>query len=96
MKNLLLSLAFLFTLCSTAVAQVEFGLKAGPMLSRTYISSNDDMIGTGFIDGKISFLAGGFVRLPVSPKLGVLAELLYSGKGDESVDLGYLSIPLML
>ena len=96
MKNLLFSLAFLVTICSTAFAQVELGIKAGPMLSRTYVSSSNDMIGTGFLDAKISFLAGGFVRLPISSKLGVQAELLYSSKGDESRDLGYLSIPLML
>jgi len=96
MKNLLFSLAFLSTICSTAYAQVEFGLKAGPMLSRTYISSNNDMIGTGFVDAKLSFLAGGFIRLPIGSQLGLQAELLYSRKGDESRDFGYVSIPLML
>ena len=96
MKNLLFSLAFLLTFCSTAYAQVELGLKAGPMLSRSYVNSSNDMIGTGFIDAKISFLVGGFVRLPISPKLGLQAELLYSRKGDEFRNLDYVSLPLML
>ena len=96
MKNLLFSLAFLSTICSTAFAQVELGIKAGPMLSRSYVNSSNDMIGTGFIDAKISFLVGGFVRLPISPKLGLQAELLYSRKGDEFRNLDYVSLPLML
>ena len=94
MRNLLLSLAFLLTLCSSAFAQVEFGLKAGPMLSRTYVNTGDTI--AGFNDAKISFLAGGFVRLPISPELGLQAELLYSRKGDAPGDLNYISIPLML
>lgn len=95
MKNLLLSLAFLLTFCLTGFAQVELGLKAGPMLSRTYVSSTNDMIGTGFVDAKISFLAGGYIRLPVGSHLGIQAELLFSRKGNEFSNLDYVSLPLM-
>lgn len=94
MKNLLLSSAFILTLCSAAFAQVEFGLKVGPLLSRNYVSVGDTI--AEFSDAKISFLAGGFIRMPIGSGLGIQAELLFSRKGNKSRNFDYVSMPLML
>jgi len=93
MKKIILSLVLLlFT--TIASAQVEFGLKAGPMLTRTYFNVGDTS--TGFNDARVSFVAGAFVGIPLVEKLSLQAEVLYAAKGDANYDQNYIYLPLML
>jgi hypothetical protein len=102
MKNLLLTLAFLFTLCSTVFAQIEFGIKAGPMLSNV-ITQDYDTISFTRPNQRISSVAGFFATIGLSDNLTLQPELLYANKGIGPFDrrfgrtegLHYLNIPVM-
>ena len=95
MKRITFTIAFCTLLSTAAMAQVEWGLKAGPMLSRTHFSLGDTL--TGFSDFQATFVGGGFVRIPLSTKLDLQAELLYSTKGTEAFsEFNYISVPLMV
>jgi len=93
MKKLIFSLVLLTLLSSAAMAQVEFGLKAGAMLSNTKVIDADSLPGT---DAKVSFLMGGFLNIPINDKFGVRPELLYANKGNENYNRHYINLPIML
>ena len=93
MKKIVLPLVLLlFT--TIASAQVEFGIKAGPMLTRTYYNVGDTT--TGFNDARVSFVVGAFVSIPLVKKLSLQTEVLYAAKGDGYYDQNYIYLPLML
>jgi hypothetical protein len=94
MKRILLFTSLFTVITATASAQVTFGLKAGPMLTRTYFNVGDTT--TGFNDARISFVAGAFVGIPLVKKLSLQAEVLYAAKGDANYDQNYIYLPLML
>jgi len=95
MKTTILVGALLLLWVSPATAQVSFGLKAGPMLSRTYFNLGDTL--TGFSDFQATFVGGGFIRVPLSEKFDLQAELLYATKGANAFnEFNYLSVPLMV
>jgi len=87
MKNLFigLTLAFMY-MATTSQAQsskssfwdgLKVGIKAGANYSNVY-----DCQGEAFkADGKVGFVAGGFVEIPITEYVGIHPELLYSQKG---------------
>lgn len=91
-KNFLFILLFI---CASAIvkAQVSFGVKAGYNLSSVKFANEK-------LDSKSFFYAGGLIEYPLSPKVALQGELLYTkigGKmgvelfqlvGNEVVDMG--------
>jgi len=94
MKRIFLLITFIALFSATAPAQVTFGLKAGPMLTRTYYNVGDTT--TGFNDARVSFVVGAFVGIPLVKKLSLQAEVLYAAKGDANYDQNYIYLPVML
>lgn len=94
MKQITLTFAFLMLLFTAAQAQVEFGVKAGGMLSQTSVLDPDSL--SGMTDAKISYLLGGFVNIPISASFSVQPELLYANKGHKNFYQHYLNLPIML
>lgn len=89
------SLFFFFSLLYlTANAQVDLGIKAGPVVSRLHVEIGDSL--SSFSDPQLTFLVGGFMRLNMSDKVSLQTELLYSSKGSSNTRYGYLSLPLMV
>lgn len=92
MKKLLFALAL--AACSLSFAQ-QLGIKGG--LNYTNLANLEDS------SAKIGFNAGVFVHIPLAGKVGFQPELLYTtkgakedGNGDGSIDLEYISLPVML
>ncbi|WP_158850504.1 porin family protein [Algibacter sp. L1A34] len=59
--------------------QIEFGIKGGLNYS-SFIDNNDDDIPADYT-GKIGFHLGGFVKLPISERILIKPELIYSQQG---------------
>lgn len=81
-------------------SKIRFGLKAGINISNIYENS------TGFENNsKLGFMIGGLVQIPVSKKLFIQPELLYSMQGSNAtipeeetklnMKMSYLNIPIM-
>lgn len=59
---------------------LKVGIKAGANYSNVY-----DSQGEAFqADGKVGFVAGGFLEIPITEYVGIHPELLYSQKGFEA------------
>lgn len=100
MKNFLIAVLFFNLLVSTvAVAQVQLGVKAGPILASAATESSSSVFSSS---AKLSYLAGGFLALPFHKRMSLQVELLYVNKGSGSVtnevrsNLHYLNIPVLL
>jgi Outer membrane protein beta-barrel domain len=88
--------------CAAASAQLKFGIKAGANFSNV---RGSDAEGN---KGKTGFYAGALAEYPITEKLAVKPELLYSLQGakavDENegvvteakVDLSYITLPVMV
>ncbi|MEK6481781.1 porin family protein [Catalinimonas sp. 4WD22] len=94
MKKLIFSFVLLVFLSSAAMAQVQFGLKAGAMWSNTVLVEPDSL--SGSYDAKISYLLGGFMTIPISSKFNVQPEVFYASKGDQYTNRHYINLPVML
>jgi len=99
-KILLASMALL--LCAAASAQLKFGVKAGANFSNV---RGSDVEGN---KGKTGYYAGAFAEYPITEKLAVKPELVYSLQGakaveeyegvvtEAKVDLSYITLPVMV
>ena len=87
MKKLFLGIAIAAS--SLTFAQ-QFGAKAGLNVSNL---SNSDL------NSKAGFYAGVFMNAPLSSQFNIQPELLYNGlgakKGDNKLNLDYISVPVM-
>ena len=102
MKRIFIITSLCTFLSLVASAQVEFGIKAGPMLSNI-VTRDLDTLNFDRPDPKVSYLLGAFVSIAVADKLSLQGELLYANKGrgrieedDLSNSLHYLSLPVLL
>ena len=106
MKNNYLILFLLFGFLTTnAQNKIRFGLKAG--LNISTLTVRDENI-SGEIGSKFGFNAGGFLACPISEKVEIHPELLYSNQGykfegtsfnvryKEKANIDYIALPLML
>ena len=80
---------------SVAVAQTNFGLKAGYNSASVQVSNSEDW------ESKSGFHAGGLAHIHVSEHFAVQPELVFSMQGgkiadDNSLNLNYLNVPVML
>jgi hypothetical protein len=88
----------LFTLLIShaVLAQVSFGVKAGPNFS--WMKMETDSLG-GSDKGKPGFHAGGFVVIRLSDKFSLASELVYSNQGlqnkDYKLHFDYLTLPFL-
>lgn len=101
MKKILMIVAVMALVATTASAQTTFGVKAGVNFASV---TGDD--GEG-LDGRTSMVFGGFAKFQLTEKFAFRPELLYSMQGasgseeeegvnvDLTVKLDYLNIPLM-
>lgn len=78
MKKILLIVAVMALVATTASAQTTFGVKAGVNFAGL---GGDDFDGT---DGRTSMVFGGFAKFQVSEKFAFQPELLYSMQGATS------------
>mgnify|MGYP001060452550 CR=1 FL=1 len=102
MKRIFIITSLCTFLSLVASAQVEFGIKAGPMLANI-VTRDLDTLDFDNTDPKVSYLLGAFVSIAVADKFSLQAELLYANKGrgrieedDLSNSLHYLSLPVLL
>ena len=105
MKNLFLIIAIAVLTVSTSLAQGEFrfGIKGG--LNLASIGGDAYVTGTSGFDSRTSFHIGGLAEIPISDKISVQPEVLYSAQGSKfnfgfstgssDIKLDYLNIPIM-
>ncbi len=102
MKKLLLFTTVAIFAFVNANAQGEFriGFKAGVNIASI---GGDDTFGVGSLGSRTGFHIGGLVEIPITEKISIQPELLYSMKGsnidfssgDTDVKLDYIDIPIM-
>lgn len=100
MKKFTFILLFIFWVSTSLLAQVSVGVKAGGALS----GHATEGLGVGsseFI--KPTYLGGLFVSVPLTEKLSLRPEVLYSRKGNQDnrnfiqrFNLHYINVPVML
>lgn len=106
MKKLFLIVAVAALTVTTSFAQgeVRFGAKGGLNLSS--VGGDAYYSGFGGFDSRTSFHIGALVEIPVSEKISVQPEVLYSSQGSKfdfgflyggsnAVKLDYVNIPIM-
>lgn len=105
MKNLFFIFAITVLAFSTSFAQGELrmGIKGG--LNLASIGGDAYVTGTSGFDSRTSFHLGGLVEIPISDKISVQPEVLYSAQGSKfnfgfttgssDIKLDYLNIPIM-
>jgi hypothetical protein len=79
---------------------LDFGVKGGVNVATVDVSG--DGVAPSF-DSRVGFVAGGFVRMPITPWLAVQGEGLYAEKGARFSDTGidtkliltYLEVPVL-
>tara|TARA_R110002049_G_scaffold28772_5_gene98153 strand:- start:2460 stop:3053 length:594 start_codon:yes stop_codon:yes gene_type:complete len=104
MKKLFLftALCLFLTVSSFAQGVVRFGAKAGLNIA----SIGGDAYVTGFsgFDSRTSFHLGGLVEIPITEKISVQPEVLYSSQGSKfnfgfgsnpDVKLDYINVPIL-
>jgi hypothetical protein len=103
MSRTILTSLFCTFLGTAAYAQIEFGIKAGPMLSNT-ITQDYDTISFERPNPRFSYVLGAFAMIELSEKLTLQPELLYANKGTGAFDqrfdrpegFHYLNLPILL
>ena len=92
-------LAFMVVFPAVATAQAEFGIKAGMNVSDVVMTNYIDPDVESALSLKLGLHAGVYVSGPVSERVGVSGELLYSDKGVKgafrNIHLHYITIPLL-
>ncbi len=99
MRKLVVFAALLFTGTLVNAQDFGFGVKAGINLA----SIGGDAIGSiGGLGSRVSFHVGGVAEIPISEKLSVQPELLYSSQGSDwsfgsinNIKLDYLNLPIL-
>lgn len=96
-------LAFL-TFISANSQDFAFGVKGGVNVSSVSGNTYAGIGGLGSLGSKVSFHVGGLVEIPISEKLAVQPELLYSSQGSnwgfnssgDKLKLDYVNLPVMV
>ena len=102
MKKLLLFTAFAIFAFVNSNAQGEFriGFKAGVNIASI---GGDDTYGVGSLGSRTGFHIGALVEVPITEKISIQPELLYSMKGsnldfssgDTDIKLDYIDVPIL-
>ncbi len=102
MKKLLLFTAVAIFAFVNANAQGEFriGFKGGVNIASV---GGDNTFGVGSFGSRTGFHIGGLVEIPISEKISIQPELLYSMKGsnydfssgDTDIKLDYIDVPIL-
>ena len=101
MKKIVLSLIFIVVVM-TSKAQIQYGAKAGLNIA-TWKGEHADDIGER--ESHLHIHAGVLVNIPITDRINVQPELLYSGEGvkydfyyvdADRQKLGYLNIPVLV
>ena len=100
MKKIIL-LAIVIYLSDIAVAQVQFGVKAGANFSILHTSSPIPEISYKYLPG---FTAGAFMSFPLSGNFFIQPEVVYAGQGtkvktnfeENTTRLQYINVPVVL
>jgi len=104
LKRFLFILVFI-TSSFSAFSQVKFGIKAGGNLTGATFGNVPDNVSVENPTMRLSYHAGGFSVIPVSERLSLLLEVLYSNKGftvDQEgyeyakIHLHYINLPVLL
>jgi hypothetical protein len=106
MKTVFLVIVLSLLIGYSSFSQVRFGLKAGTSFTNVAMHKMPDTFNS---DVQLAYHAGVFGSLPLSERISIGADLLYSNKGYRNYNEGYqypdlyfyerfqyLSIPLML
>lgn len=110
MKKLLLLLVITsFTFSTVSAQDISFGLKAGVNFSKLY---SDDDVYNDMSEGSTGFHLGALVEFPISDKISIQPEFLFSQVGDTFssatigddeiinedtyIKINYFSIPLIV
>ena len=89
MKKIFLATVLVgITTVAFSQAKVEIGLKGGVNMA----SLNGDNLNS---DNVTAFHGGAYALIKIT-KLGIQPEMLFSKRGDDQVDLGYIDIPVMV
>lgn len=102
--SILTALTFL-TFLATNAQEFAFGIKGGVNVAS--LGGGNAYAGIGGLssfDSKVSFHVGGVVEVPISEKIAVQPELLYSSQGSNwdfnssgsSLKLDYVNLPVMV
>ncbi|MBM1105374.1 PorT family protein [Aurantibacter crassamenti] len=101
MRKLSILVAFTFlTIVSVSAQDFAFGVKGG--LNLASIGGNS-YASLGGISSKVGFHIGGVVEIPISEKMAVQPELLYSSQGSKwsyygsgnNLNLDYVNLPVL-
>lgn len=92
-KLFIVAVMAVFSITSINAQEATFGVKGG-MIAGNFAGSSSDGYG-----GKIGFLAGGVVEIPLGNEFFIQPELLFEFKGAKSgnskFNLGYISLPVV-
>ncbi|WP_276168502.1 porin family protein [Zobellia alginiliquefaciens] len=100
MKKVVFLLTAFVTITSTNAQDFGFGVKGGINVASIGGSAYS---GLGSLGTKVSFHLGGVAEIPISDKIAVQPELLYSsqgtnwdyGTGDNNLKLDYINLPIL-
>ena len=100
MKKSVFVLTLFFSVCQLAAQDFGFGVKGG--INVASIGGNT-YTGLGGLTSKVSFHLGGVAQIPISDKIAVQPELLYSsqgsswdlGTGEDNLKLDYVNLPII-
>ncbi|MRI00954.1 outer membrane beta-barrel protein [Kriegella sp. EG-1] len=102
-KQSILAVLIFMTFTITNAQDFAFGVKGG--LNLASIGGNAYTgTGLGGLSSKVSFHVGGVVEIPISEKIAVQPELLYSSQGSswafygasDNLKLDYVNLPVMV
>jgi len=82
MKNLVILICLISFLTNQVIAQdnrnaLQIGIKGGANFANVYDDVGEDFVA----DGKVGFVAGAFVSIPLGSLFGIQPEVLFSQKG---------------
>lgn len=105
MKKLtILTVVAIFTFISGNAQDFAFGVKGGVNVASVGGNAYAGLGGLSSFGSKVSFHVGGLVEIPMSEKLSVQPELLYSSQGSNwafnttgaNLKLDYVNLPVMV
>ena len=100
MKKLVFVLTVFLTVSQLSAQDFGFGVKGGVNIASV---GGNTYSGLGGLGSKVSFHLGGLVEVPISDKLAVQPELLYSSQGTkwnfassgDNLKLDYVNLPIL-
>ncbi|MFC4095949.1 porin family protein [Euzebyella saccharophila] len=100
MKNLLFVCFLILGSIHLSAQDFGFGVKAGVNISNL---GGDYYVGLGSLGSRVAFHLGGVAEVPITDKISVQPELLYSSQGSnwdygsngENLKLDYVNLPIL-